>query len=163
MWLAQTRSAAPAYDARMTSRTLRYSVGNEHNPSDPWGRSELLIRADGRAELEHHFARTGQARAWAGQVDAAALDELWAALGHEGFPAVTPTPPLPADATVRRLTVEADGAAHQARLSLAHTLSQPGYAAVFDLLDAVIRQLSGDAVAYPAKRGPVVHDAVAVR
>jgi hypothetical protein len=30
----------------MTGRTLRYSVGNENNPADPWGRSELVLQAD---------------------------------------------------------------------------------------------------------------------
>jgi len=30
--------------------TIRYSVGNEHNPGDPWGRSELVIRADDRVQ-----------------------------------------------------------------------------------------------------------------
>ena len=36
----------------MTGRILRYSAGNEHNPTDPWGRSELTVHGDGRAELE---------------------------------------------------------------------------------------------------------------
>ena len=40
---------------------------------------------------------------------------------------------------------------------------QPGYAEAFDLIDAVIRQLSGGAVAYPTKRETVVHGAVAVQ
>jgi hypothetical protein len=70
---------------------IRYSVGNEHNPADPWGRSELgLVSWD--------------------------------------------DPALP-----------------------------PGYAEVFDLIDAVIRQLSGDAVDYPTTRGPVVRGAVTVQ
>jgi hypothetical protein len=83
------------------------------------------------ARLDHHFSRGRPPRAWVGHVDATALDELLAALGRAGFPAV---PPM-----------------------------LPGYAEAFDLIDAVIRQLSEAAVNYPTKRGPVVHGAAAVQ
>lgn len=142
---------------------IRYSVGNEHNPGDPWGRSELVIRADGSARLHHHFSRSGRSRAWSGDIDPAALDELTAALDRAGFPVVPPEPPLPPDSTLRRLTVEeADGAARQALVSWHRTSSLPGYAEAFGLLDAAIRQLSGDAVPYPATSRPVVRGAAAV-
>jgi len=36
----------------MTVRVLRYSVGNEHDPGDPWGRSELVIDQDGTARMD---------------------------------------------------------------------------------------------------------------
>ncbi len=49
-----TRSA---YDFRMAARTIRYRVGNEHSPTDPWGRSELVIHPDGTARLDHFFSR----------------------------------------------------------------------------------------------------------
>ncbi|MCW2934115.1 MAG: hypothetical protein JWM19_5077 [Actinomycetia bacterium] len=166
----------------MASFTIRYSVGNEHNPGDPWGRSELVIHADGSARLDHHFSRGPEPHAWAGHVDPAALGELLAALDRAGFPAVPPLPALPPDATLRRLALEtdgaadggadaaadggadggADGAAQQALVSWHHAPSMPGYAEAFDLLDAVIRQLSGDAVRYPTKRGQIVHGIVAV-
>jgi hypothetical protein len=74
----------------MASFTVRYSVGNEHDPGDPWGRSELVIQADGSARLDHHFSRGREPRAWAGRVDAAALGQLLAALDRAGFPAVPP-------------------------------------------------------------------------
>ena len=143
--------------------TVRYSAGSEHDPGDPWGRSELVIRADGSARLDHHFSRGRQPRAWAGHVDATVTDELLAALDRAGFPAVPPTGPLPPGAALRRLTVESDGAARQALVSWHRAPSLPGYAEAFDLIDAVIRQLSGDAVPYPTKRGPVVHGAVALQ
>jgi hypothetical protein len=38
----------------------------------------------------------------------------------------------------------------------------PGYAEAFDLLDAVARQLSGDAVPYPTNQPAIVHDRVEV-
>ena len=147
----------------MARVTIRYSVGNEHDPGDPWGRSELVIRADGSALLDHHFSRGREPRAWAGQVDATVPGELLAALDRAGFPAVPPMGPLPPGAVVRRLTVEADTAARQALVSWHRTSSLPGYAEAFDLIDAVIRQLSGDAVPYPARSGPVVHGAVAAQ
>jgi hypothetical protein len=143
----------------MTGLTIRYKVGNENNPSDPWGRSELVIHADGSARLDHYFSRRGPLRAWTGRVDAAALDELRAALGQAGFPAVPSAGPLPSGAAVRWLTVEAGGTARQAAVTWDQTSSLPGYATAFDIIDAVIRQLSGDTVRYPTQRGPVVHDA----
>ena len=143
--------------------TIRYSVGNEHDPGDPWGRSELVICADGSARLDHHFSRGREPGAWAGHVDPAALGELMAALDRAGFPVVPPVSPLPPDATLRRLTVEADGAVQQALVSWHRTPSLPGYAEAFALIDAVIRQLSGNAVRYPAAPRPVVHGAAAVQ
>jgi hypothetical protein len=166
----------------MASSTVRYSVGNEHNPGDPWGRSELVIHPDGSARLDHHFSRGREPRAWTGQVDLAALGELLTALRRAGFPAVPPMPALPPGATLRRLALEANGTANgtvgsatdgaadgatsgvpqQALVGWHQAPSMPGYAEAFDLLDAVIRQLSGDAVRYPTKRGQIVHGIVAV-
>ena len=143
--------------------TIRYSVGNEHNPTDPWGRSELVIRADGSVRLDQHFSRGAEPRAWTGHVDAAALGELVAALDRAGFPAVPLAPPLPPGSALRQLTVEADGAAQRALVSWHHGPSLVGYAEAFDVIDAVIRQLSGDAVNCPAKPRPVVHGAAEVQ
>ena len=147
----------------MASFTVRYSVGNEHAPGDPWGRSELVIHADGSARLDHHFSRGREPRAWTGHVDPAALTELLAALDRAGFPAVPPLTALPPGTALRRLAVEADGVTRQAILSWHETPSAPGYAEAFDLIDAVIRQLSEEAVTYPTRRGPVVHDIAEVR
>lgn len=146
---------------RMTVAVLRYSVGNENNPGDPWGRSELVIEPDGTAHLHHHFSRVPTVSAWTGRVDGAALNELWAALERAGFPAA-PTSALVPGATVRRLTVEADGNSHQAFIDWHKTPSLPGYAEAFDLLDGIIRQLSGDAVPYPTKQPAIVQDVRAV-
>jgi hypothetical protein len=147
----------------MAWRTIRYSVGNEHNPGDPWGRSELVIRADGSARLDHHFSRGREPRAWAGHVDAVALGELTAALDRAGFPAVPPAPRLPPGSALRRLTVEADGTSQQALVSWHRAPSLPGYAEAFGLIDAVIQQMSGNVVPYPAAPRTVVHGAATVR
>jgi hypothetical protein len=147
----------------MTWPTIRYRVGNEHNPADPQGRSELVIHPDGSARLDHYFSRGRSPRAWSGQVDAAALDELLTALDRAGFPPSSPAVPFPPDTTLRHLAVEADGAVRQGLISWHDPAPRPGYAAAFDLIDAVIRQLSGDAVDYPTTRGTVVHGAVEVQ
>src|SRR5579859_1807183 len=132
----------------MAVRRLRYRVGNEHNPGDPWGRSELSVEPDGAVRLDHHFSRVQRVGAWAGYVDATALDALWSALDRSGFP-TTPTGKFVAGATLRVLTVEAEGVARQAILDWHKASSLPGYGEVFDILDGVIRQLSGDTVTYP--------------
>jgi hypothetical protein len=147
----------------VTWPTIRYRVGNENNPADPWGRSELVIHPDGSARLDHHFSMGGVPRAWSGHVDAAALDELLAALDQAGFPPFPPAVPFPPDTTLRWLAVEAAGAVRQGLINGDDPAPPPGYAAAFEIIDAVIRQLSGDAVDYPAKRGTLVHGAVEVQ
>ncbi len=146
----------------MTVRRLRYSVGNEHNPGDPWGRSELSVEPDGALRLDHHFSRVRRTGAWTGYLDASALDALWRALDTAGFP-VAPTEPFVAGATLRVLTVEAEGVARQAILDWHKGPALPGYGAVFDILDGVIRQLSGDTVTYPTTQPPIVRDVLSVR
>jgi hypothetical protein len=138
-------------------RVLRYSVGNEHDPGDPWGRSELVIQHDGAARVDHYFSRVGGVGAWTGRVDAAALEALWAALQRAAFP-TAPTTPLVPGAAPRRLTVETDGAAEHVMVGYHEASKLAGYAEAFDLLDAIVRQLSDDAVPYPTNQPPVVSD-----
>jgi uncharacterized protein YjbI with pentapeptide repeats len=144
------------YDRRMTGRTIRYRTGNEHNPSDPFGRSELVLHADGQARLDHHFSRKRRTGAWTGQVDAAAVSALFAALDEAGFPAVPGPGFLPPDSTTRTLIVEAGGASQQVSLGWHQTPPQPGYGVAFDILDGVIRQLSGTDVPYRSTQPPIV-------
>ena len=129
----------------MTGRILRYSAGNEHNPTDPWGRSELTVHGDGRAELEQHHSRRPGTSAWAGQVDQQGLSTLWAALDEAGFPSLPAAAAVPPDSVIRQLTVEEDGGAET--VLLAGTV--PGYAAVVGLLDGLIHRLSGGTVGRP--------------
>ena len=129
----------------MTARTLRYSAGNEHNPADPWGRSELTVHGDGRAELEQHHSRRTGTSAWAGGVDPAVLDALWAALDQAGFPSPPPAAAVPPDSVIRRLTVERDGSAET--VLLAGPVA--GYAPAVGLLESVIHRLSEGTVGRP--------------
>jgi hypothetical protein len=141
----------------MSSRILRYSVGNEFNPANPWGRSELLMESDGTVRVEHHFSRVHTIGAWTGRVEAAAVDALWLALSQAGFPDA-PTGPLAPGATLRQLTVEDGGTARVATVDWHKASTLPGYAEAFDILDAVVRQLSGDTVPYPTNQPAIVRD-----
>jgi hypothetical protein len=146
-----TAAGVAPYGWRMAARVLRYSAGNEHNPADPWGRSELTVRGDGRAELEQHHSRRAGTSAWGGQVDPAALDALWAALDQAGFPAPPPARPVPPDSVIRRLTVEAEGAEGAEGAAQTVLLAGPaqGYGAVVALLDGLIHRLSEGTVGRP--------------
>jgi hypothetical protein len=128
----------------MTPRTLRYSAGNEHSPTDPWGRSELVIQPDGRARLDHHYSRERGTRVWVGQVGAGTLAALWDALAAAGFPAA-PRPPLVPDATVCQLTATAGELSEQVVMDRGAARSLPGYGEALAILDNVIGQLSGGA------------------
>jgi hypothetical protein len=145
----------------MSVRWVRYAVGNENNPGDPFGRSELVIEPDGTARLVHHFSRVRTVGAWTGRVDPAALDGFQVALERAGFPA-TPTSQFVAGATLRSLTVEVDGTSQQAIGDWHGSSKLPGYAEAFDVLDGIIRQLSGDTVRYPTKQPPIVNDIRAI-
>jgi hypothetical protein len=141
----------------MAARTIRYRTGNEHNPSDPFGRSELVLNADGAARLDHYFSRRHRTGAWTGQVDAAAVDALFAALHEAGFPAPPgPGGALPPGSTLRTLTVEAGGVSQEVSLAWHQTAAQPGYGVAFDILDGVIRQLSGGEVPYRSAQPAIV-------
>jgi hypothetical protein len=121
---------------------LTYSIGHEHNPADPFGRSELTIDPAGGARLDHY--RLGEHRAWTGRVALAALERLWSALDRAGFP-VAVDGPLPPDATICTLAT-GDGATRRvARLAWREARGMPGYGQAIALLDDIIRELDGDA------------------
>jgi hypothetical protein len=129
----------------MSQPPLSYSVGNEHNPANPFGRSELSIAPDGGAHLDH-YARGDFHRAWTGNVQAAALDRLWSALERAGFPSSTqPSFVLP-DSTIRTLTAETEGKRATLQIAWRAVTALPGYDEAFAILDAIIRQLRQDTV-----------------
>jgi hypothetical protein len=133
---------------------LTYSVGNEHNPADPFGRSELTIEPAGGVRLDHY--RLGEHRAWTGRVALAALERLWSALDRAGFPNVADRSPLPADATLCTLAA-GDGLMRRvARLAWREALGMPGYREVITLLDDIVRELDGEA----AGTGPVARRSI---
>lgn len=136
---------------------LYYSVGSERSPTDPFGRSQLVIEVDGHARLDQ-YTRAGRS-AWTGTVAASALDKLWAALEEAAFPEM-PRHPVPAGSAIRDLNVGGpDGKSVYIAYHAAETL--PGYNAAFWLLDTLIRQLSENTVkAVPASNEKIV-DAIA--
>ena len=140
----------------MTRGRLSYTVGNENNPSHPFGRSVLTIDATGQARLDHH-ARGGGQTAFTGTVVPAIADRLWAALERAKFPSA-PTQVMTPGSTVRILAVEAPGAKKQISHIEWHAGSQfAGYDEAFQLLDGLIRQLSGNTVERtPAVEGELV-------
>jgi hypothetical protein len=135
---------------------LAYSVGNEHNPGNPFGRSELTIEPDGAARLDHF--QLGQQQAWIGRVTPAALDRLRSALERAGFPNV-PDHPLPAGSSVRALRAESEGASRAASLEWHAARKLPGYDEAFPIIDAIVHQMSaGAAESAPDGQPPVVTD-----
>jgi hypothetical protein len=136
---------------------LTYSVGNEHDPTDPFGRSELTIEPAGGTRLDHD--QHGRHRAWSGRVGPAAVERLWAALARAGFPRVGNQRPVPAGAPLCTL-VAGDGEARRAvRLAWREARGLPGYDEAITILDDIIRQLSGEAMGgVPDAPGVVVSD-----
>lgn len=73
------------------------------------------------------------------------------------FPEVPAFLPV-AGAKLRALTVEIGDNKRTAVVDWHETPAVPGYAEAFDVLDGVIRQLSGGTVPYPTAQPPIVRD-----
>lgn len=128
----------------MTRGRLTYTVGNEKNPSNPFGRSVLAIEVAGAARLDHH-TRDGGHTAFAGTVVPGALDRIWAGLDKAKFPNA-PTQVMTVGSTIRILAVEVGGKKDTAHIEWHAATQFAGYAEAFLLLDQLIRQLSGNTV-----------------
>ena len=122
---------------------IAYAVGSEGNPGDPFGRSQLVIEANGDARLDQH-TRSGKT-SWTGRVTATALDALWSALEAAEFPAM-PDHPVPPGAAIRKLAIGTAPAAKSVYIAWHASNAMPGYKDAFWILDSTIRQLSEDTV-----------------
>jgi len=120
---------------------IRYDTGNEFAPDDPFGRRLLRLDRSG-AVLLGNWSRTGR-RAWAGRVELPAFDAVIGHLVAGGFPTWMP-PPMPASAAYT-LTVDTDRAG---RFSVTDSVysENAGYRNALAWLDAIVRQLSSDAI-----------------
>ena len=120
---------------------IRYDTGNEHAPDDPFGRRLLLLDRSGAVRLGT-WARSGN-RAWAGRVEPSAFDAVIAHLEAGGFPTWVP-PPIPPSAA---FTLSVDTEKGQ-RFSVVDSIysQNKSFRNALAWLDAVVRQLSGDAI-----------------
>jgi hypothetical protein len=115
---------------------LTYSVGNEHNPANPFGRRELIVEPGGAARLDQY--RVGQHTSWSGVVPHETLERLWAALDQAGFPEVDRPERLLPDATMCSIAVlgpDGGEAVAQLEFHTAHKLL--GYAEAVRLLETI--------------------------
>jgi hypothetical protein len=122
----------------MPSLPIEDRVGNEHDPTDPFGRVNLVITETGEVRLEH-VSRAGR-RAWTAVATSDALASIEGALDASGFPIVPPAMPLP-DSGGRMLTV-----AGVARRIESRAAGLPGYAELFAVLDALADEVSGGTI-----------------
>jgi|GEM_PF-2111953 len=121
-----------------------YTVGNEHNPSDPFGRVVLTIEADGSAELEH-YSRMGDG-AWTARVAPDVIARIRSELARSSFPHV-PREPIPAGSALRHLEVVTDDEPEYAVMSAQQGERLEGFAQAFELLDAIAVRISSGAYA----------------
>lgn len=128
-----------------------YGLGNEDDPGDPFGRTELVLEAGGRAHLDNRQA-PAPARAWEGRLGPGVFEQVLAALQTASFPAGAPKVFRPG-AAVAQLRVEADGASTAADLDWHAATRMPGYRDALRLLDGIVAQLSGGKIEIQA--GPL--------
>jgi hypothetical protein len=117
---------------------LTYSIGNEYNPANPFGRSVLVVEPDGAARLDQY--RVGQHDSWNGVVPDETLEQLWAALDQAGFPVVARPERLLPDATTCSIAVRGpDGGEATAQLEFHSAQKLLGYAEAVRLLETMCR------------------------
>jgi hypothetical protein len=139
-----------------TAARLTYSIGNEHNPVNPFGRSELVVEPTSSARLDH-YDRGGH-RAWTGRAEPATLARLWSALERAGFPSA-PAQSAPPDATLCTLVAEVGGRRQAVLVGWDAARDLPGYAEAIMILDSMVWQLSEHTVGpTPATPLSVVSD-----
>lgn len=126
----------------MSDGRIQYRSGNEHNPSDPFGRVELTIEADGAATLEHVW-RMGDG-AWTGQVDPAAIERIRTALAESPFPDV-PREPVAPGSNFRHIEVGSGDDAQYAMLTERQGRNLDGYREAIAVLEALAHHMSGGA------------------
>jgi hypothetical protein len=114
---------------------IRFTLGNEHNPSDPFGR--VVITIDGDAVTLEHYSRAGDAT-YTADLGPGVAAEITAALERGGFPDVPPHE-IPAGASLRRL--EVDGRSATVEDFFGRQLE--GYKDAFAILDSLTLQLTG--------------------
>jgi hypothetical protein len=119
---------------------VSYQTGNEHNPTDRFGRVRLELAADGQLRVEHYRWLGGRA-VWTAVAPSTIVDRLGAALVKAGFPAAERSVPYPDD-RMRRLTVTG-APAGELVLPWDDPAKLPGYADAFELLDGLITVVSG--------------------
>jgi len=118
---------------------VRYEAGNEHNPTDPFGRVTLEVESGGEVRLSRH-SRDGT-EAWTAHVAPGFLDDLAAALRTAGFPKVPSIMPGPGD-RLRDLRITGPSAG-SVLLPWYEVSKLPGYAEAFALLDGLVAQVTG--------------------
>jgi hypothetical protein len=121
---------------------LWFTIGNEHNPGDPFGRVVLTIDDANHLVLEH-YARQGNSSCTA-DVGAGVVDDIRAALARGGFPQV-PRHQIPAGATMRQLELVTDGEPQYAMVEDFFGKQLEGYRDAFAILDSLTLQLTGNA------------------
>jgi hypothetical protein len=139
--------------------SLWYEAGNEHNPSDPFGRVTMDLAADGSVRVDH-VGRGGVARSWTARVGPEVLARLHTALTDAGFPVEPPLAPLLPGTRLRtlRATGDLDGVV---LLAWEPSADRPGYDTAFAVLDALVAEIAGVEVDR-AGRAPVATDVVPV-
>ena len=123
-----------------------YEAGNEHSPTDPFGRVTLDLDGQGALRLDHH-GWDGH-RAWTAQVDQDFTARLERALRAAGFPTAPMIMPQPG-ARLRRLRVTG-APAGEVLLPWHDALRLPGYEAAFGLLDGLVAAVAGLDLPAPA-------------
>lgn len=118
---------------------VRYESGNEHNPTDPFGRVTLEVESDGEVRLARHSRYRDEA--WTARVGPGFLDNLAGALRTAGFPTAPSIMPRP-DEPLRDLRVGGPSAG-SVLLPWYAVSKLPGYAEAFALLDGLVAQVTG--------------------
>ena len=131
-------------DRAMTSpgRRVWSTIGNEHNPTDPFGRIVLTIDEDDHGRVEHFPGYGGGGGTWTGDVPPGFVDELRAELDRGGDPDAL-RQPIPPDGTIRQIEIVTDDVPRSWMFYDGFARKLDGYKEACALLDGLAHRLSG--------------------
>jgi hypothetical protein len=136
---------------------LSCDIGLEHSPTNPWGKTVLVVAGDGALSLDQRMSG-GYRSAWSGRIDEELVRALRDHLAAARFPSGGQRVYAP-DASIVRLELRERGARRSVELDYYTAEETPGYRELLGALEAIATQLSGGRI----RRGvlelpPVVRD-----
>jgi len=137
---------------------IQYDIGQEHSPTNPYGRTLLVLRGDGALRVDRWGGHKGRG-AWEARVDPAVLRQLLDALAVAHDPRTGPPVYVP-DAAIARFDVTDDETRDYHSIDWYEGQRLEGYREALRIADSINHQASAGVL----DRGvndlpPCVHDA----
>jgi hypothetical protein len=128
------------FDVQAASR-FEYEIGNEHSPTDPFGRQHVVVFSGDRFEYTV-YKKQGRLERLSGSLRAGSFKTLCEHLAESAFPNIDHSP-IPMGGAYAAYRLEVEGNTLETRLVYPNTArSEPGLSALQPLMDQLTRAFS---------------------